>query len=97
VVSGQFSYDVAADEGDATIVAIATDAAGNTATASVTVTVDRSVPSVAIVSPVSGAFVKGPIVSIAGTAADAALASVDVNGVRAMLSNGAFSADVPAS
>jgi len=97
VVSGQFSSDVVADEGDATIAAVATDAAGNTATASVTVTVDRSAPSVAIVAPVNGAFVKGPVVSISGTAADPALASVDVNGVRAVVSSGAFTADVPVS
>jgi hypothetical protein len=97
VVSGQFSYDVVADEGDATIAAIATDAAGNSATASITVTVDRSAPTVAIVTPVSGAFVKGPAVSITGTVADLALASVDVNGVRAVVSSGAFTADVPVS
>jgi hypothetical protein len=97
VVASQFSYDVVADEGDATIAAVATDAAGNTATASVTVTVDRSAPSVAIVAPVSGAFVKGPAVSITGTVADLALASVDVNGIRAVVSSGAFTADVPVS
>ena len=97
VVSGQFSYDVVADEGDATIGALATDAAGNTASASVTVTVDRSAPSVAILAPITGAFVKGPAVSITGTVADLGLASVDVNGVRAVVSSGAFTAEVPVS
>jgi len=96
VVSSQFAYDaVVANEGDATIAVVATDAAGNTATASVTVTVDRSAPAVAIVTPVTGSFMPGPSVAIAGTVADAAIASVDVNGVPAVVSGGAFTALVP--
>ena len=96
VVSGQFAYDaVVANEGDATITAVATDAAGNTATASVTVSVDRSAPTVAIVTPASGSLLRGPSVAITGTVADAAIASVDVNGVPAVVSGGAFTALVP--
>jgi len=96
VVSGQFAYDaVVANEGDATITAVATDAAGNTATAFVTVTVDRSAPTVSIVTPASGSFLRGPSVAITGTVADAAIASVNVNGVPAVLADGGFSALVP--
>ena len=90
--------------GPLTLTAVALDAAGNVADASVHVTVqapDTSAPVVAITTPVEGAAVPGPSVTVEGTVADPAgaagepgsgVASVTVNGVAATVQGGVFSA-----
>ena len=62
-------------DGPATFTATARDAAGNVATATVTVTVDNSNPTTALVSPQDGDVVRGTL-RIEGNAADANLASL---------------------
>ncbi|WP_291983732.1 Ig-like domain-containing protein [Luteitalea sp.] len=79
-----------------TITVVATDAAGNTSTQSVTVNRDATPPVVAITSPANGAVVRGPLVAVAGTASDAGgSVTVIVNGEPVVVSGGAFSTTVP--
>lgn len=57
VVNGAFSTTrPLGSEGEHTIELVATDAAGNVASQSVTVTIDRSLPAVQITTPVQGSF-----------------------------------------
>lgn len=86
VASNAFEYEMAiASDGAITIPVIATDAAGNVASTSVSLTVDRGAPSVQIASPASGAFLRGPSVTVSGSISDASTTSVLVNGVAASL------------
>ncbi|HEX7771291.1 MAG TPA: Ig-like domain-containing protein, partial [Pyrinomonadaceae bacterium] len=58
-------------EGSHTLFAVATDLAGNTATsATISVTVDRTLPSVSLTAPVNNAMVTGSAVTISATASD---------------------------
>jgi chitodextrinase len=53
------------------LTAVASDAAGNTTTATtVTVTVDNAAPTVSVTAPATGAFVSGNSVSVTGNASD---------------------------
>ncbi len=65
--SGFFTETVSLPEGAHTFTVVATDAAGMSRTASVTVTVDTRPPSVVITSPASGATVSVPTVTVTGT------------------------------
>jgi hypothetical protein len=86
VASNAFDYEMAiASDGAITIPVVATDAAGNVASTSVSLTVDRGAPSVQIASPASGAFLRGPSVTVSGSISDASTTSVSVNGVAALL------------
>ncbi len=74
----------------------ATDNAGNTATASVTLNVDKTPPTVVINSPADGATVTSSPATIAGTIGEA-LSGVEIvtcNGSGALLSNSVFSCNV---
>jgi len=75
----------------------ATDLAGNSATASVTVSLDKSAPAVAITSPSNGSSVSSSPVSVTGTATDnlSGLATLLCNGNPASLSASTFSCGVP--
>ena len=75
----------------------ATDLAGNTASTSVTVNLDKTPPSVNIASPADGVVLDGPSVSVAGTVSDAVsgVAAVTCNGNPVSIVNSAFSSDVP--
>ncbi len=76
---------------------VATDAAGNSTTASVTINVDRAPPVVAFTTPVEGAVLHGPILEVSGTVSDATAVIVDVNGEPMTVANGSFTGQVPAS
>jgi hypothetical protein len=70
----------------------ATDLAGNTASTSVTVNVDKTPPVVSIASPQDGVATNQPSVTVNGMVTDAnPIASVTVNGTPITLTNGAFS------
>lgn len=56
-------------DGQHTISAVATDTSGNTATASETVTVDNTAPTVAVTAPANGATVNGSV-AVTATASD---------------------------
>ncbi len=65
-------------DGSHTVRAVATDAAGNAAEASVTVSVDNTAPAIAFDAPADGATVSGPL-AVTVSAADAGgLAGVDL-------------------
>jgi len=70
-----------------------TDSAAHTASTSVTLKVDRSVPAVAISSPVSGATLTVPQLTVTGTATDSlsGIASITCNGLAATLTQSNWS------
>jgi RHS repeat-associated protein len=72
---------------------VATNAAGNTASASVTVNLDKTPPTLSITSPTNGAALTASPVSVAGTVADAlsGVPAVTCNGAPASVQSGAFS------
>ena len=73
------------------------DLAGNSASTSVTVNVDKTAPAVQIDSPADGAMVPSSPVTVSGTATDAlsGIASVQCNGTAATLTGPSFSCAVP--
>jgi hypothetical protein len=75
----------------------ATDLAGNSATASLTVNLDKLAPTVTITSPSNGATVSSTPVNVTGTASDSlsGIATVLCNGSLASLSNPTFACEVP--
>ncbi|MEE8573915.1 MAG: Ig-like domain-containing protein, partial [Thermodesulfobacteriota bacterium] len=73
------------------ITGTATDVAGNTATASVTINLDKTAPSVAVTSPADGAVLAESPIEVTGTIDDNT-ASVSVNGASAAVSAGSFTA-----
>ncbi len=90
---GGFTATIPLQEGVNPITVVAADRAGNTSSATVNVT-RFSVPSVSITSPKDLAVVNTSTTTITGTvSADAT--SVNVNGVAATVSGGAFHVDVP--
>jgi len=93
VAAANFSRaGVTLSEGANLIEAIATDAAGNTGEAKVTVTLDTTPPQLAITSPVAGAILGVSPVDVSGTVSDAHLHSVVVNGINATVGGGHFTA-----
>jgi YVTN family beta-propeller protein len=92
-----FSYSLALTEGANTITVTAEDAAGNTATASLSGTRDTLGPLLVITSPLAGATIDQTTLAVEGTVSDATgVLSVVVNGIPATLSGGTFTvAGVP--
>ncbi len=60
---------------------VATDAAGNTSTARVTVRVDRNAPIVSITSPSSGAYLRGGVTTVTAEVTDETTTILDLNGI----------------
>jgi len=90
VVNGAFSTTVPLVEGSNPITAVATDAVGNTATA--TVTIDRFfIPNITIASPADLSVVSSATITVSGTVNVPGLA-VTVNGVQATVSGTSFAA-----
>ncbi len=83
----------ALQEGDNTIVATATDPAGNVGQDAVTVTVDSIAPTVAIDSPLDGALVSSNSITVSGTVNESGT-TVTVNGQSASVSGLGYSATV---
>ncbi len=91
VAGGTFSVAFGLGEGANSVSLAATDAAGNTATETISWVVDSVPPVIAITSPKNGFVTKGPSVSVSGTVSDASVVSVTVNGTAALVSGGVFS------
>jgi hypothetical protein len=89
LTGNQFSTVVQLTAGANSIAVSATDLAGNTQTATVTVT-QYSVPVVSIQTPADLSYVNATTVTVGGTATNAT--SISVNGVAALLSGTAFTA-----
>jgi hypothetical protein len=79
------------------VVGTAVDKAGNVATASATVRLDKTAPTLAIASPAAGATVFVSPITVNGTATDvlSGLASLTCNGVPALPNAGSFTCGVP--
>ena len=90
---------VTADTAGQTIVGTAIDKAGNVATTSVTVKLDKTAPSVSVTSPQNGSTLFASPVAVGGTPQDAlsGIASVTCNGVPATVNEGAFNCSVTLS
>ncbi|MBL8238951.1 MAG: carboxypeptidase regulatory-like domain-containing protein [Bryobacterales bacterium] len=88
---------VTTEGGNQIITRTATDTTGNSASASVTLRIDKTPPSVAISAPDPGTTVAPPQVTISGAAADllSGVDSVLCNNVKAALTPGLFSCVVP--
>jgi hypothetical protein len=71
--------------------------AGNTASTSVSVNLDKTPPIVSITNPAHGAILQSSPMDITGSVSDAlsGIAAVTCNGNPASLSNSTFSSDVP--
>ena len=90
---------VTAEGAGQVITGTAVDLAGNTATASVTVNIDKTPPLLTISSPVNGAAVSGSNLTVTGTVTDSlsgiAAGSLICNGVAASVTGTSFSCVVP--
>jgi len=71
----------------------ATDNAGNSMSASVTVNIDKTPPALSIASPANGAIVSASAITVTGSASDglSGISTVSCNGVAANLQTGSFS------
>ena len=97
VAGGVFNCSVTLAAGDNTITAVATDLAGNpaTATAHATYNPDSAAPVITITSPANGTFTRLATVTVTGTATDdVAVSRVTVNGVPATLNGSAWTATI---
>ena len=96
---GSFSTPVSLSAGNNSITVVATDAVGNTATVTRTVTQVTSGPALAIMSPAAGMVTNATSVTVTGTVSGSVslVASVTVNGVAAKISGTSWSATVPLS
>ncbi|NOZ95862.1 MAG: hypothetical protein GXP47_14150, partial [Acidobacteria bacterium] len=96
VTSGAFTATgVSLSEGDNAILIEATDPAGNTASTTLTLILDTTAPSIAIGAPADGTLTAESSTMVTGTADDAHLQSVKVNGATAALAGASFQASVP--
>ena len=75
----------------------ATDRAGNSATAGLTLNLDKTAPLVQIAAPAGGTTTGAPSANVTGSVTDilSGLAAVTCNGAQAALSGSSFSCDVP--
>jgi RHS repeat-associated protein len=97
ITGGTFSCGVALNPGDNIITTVATDAAGNTASATRTITYnpDSQLPVIIITSPANNSLTRQATIIVSGTATDdVAVASVSVNGTPATLTNGSWTASI---
>ena len=87
---------IAVEGADQQALGIATDNAGNTATATAIVSLDQTPPLVIITSPVDGTTFASPSVVLTGTMSDALSGTGELtcNGIPTTVADGAFSCDV---
>ncbi len=92
---GVFAVSVTLSQGPNSIVAMATDAAGDQATATVGVILDTTPPTLTLSSPAAGTFTNQTQVSVTGASTDNyGVAAVTVNGQAATLAGDQFSTTV---
>ena len=93
LTTGEFGVDLpAGPEGPRDIVLVASDAAGNRSSKTVSIILDRTAPVVTIASPAENAVVAVSTVVVSGTVSDATSVSVTVQGTDASVVGHAFSA-----
>ena len=87
---------VSTEAANQTITGTGTDQAGNTATTSVVVNLDKTAPSVAINSPTDGTTVNSSPITVTGTITEAlsGVESVSCNDTGASLSGSSFTCDL---
>ena len=83
------------NEGPNTIVATATDQAGNSGTGQITVSRDTTIPIVTVTSPTEGALTNQTTITVTGEVTDTNIQSVTIDGVTATITGNSFTADVP--
>lgn len=93
VSGGAFTAQVTAGDGPLTLEAVARDAANNSATDSVHVTVDSAAPVIEVTEPVVR-VVNGTSVRVAGTVRDASPVTLTLDGQSVPLSGDTFATDV---
>jgi hypothetical protein len=73
-----------------------TDVAGDTATTSVTINLDKTIPALTVNSPLDGIVVSTSTITASGSAADSfsGLSSVTCNGAQTTVSSGNFSCNI---
>jgi hypothetical protein len=83
VSAGSFSQEITLVEGPNTISISATDAAGNTGSAAISVTLDTTAPIITITSPTDGSLVNTAAIVVTGIVDDTSITSVilTLNGV----------------
>jgi hypothetical protein len=92
---GAFTAQVTLSPGGNTIVAVASDAAGNQATATIGVILDTKPPTVTLTSPLPGAITNQTQITVSGTALDDyGVASLTVAGQMVALASDQFSTTV---
>ncbi len=91
VTAGAFTVEVPLTLSTTTLVAVATDPAGHSGSATRTITLDTTPPVVRILTPATGQVLRTPTVTVTGTLDDPT-ATVTVNGVAATLADGRFTA-----
>ncbi|MBI5548879.1 MAG: hypothetical protein HY901_33780, partial [Deltaproteobacteria bacterium] len=95
---GKYRGSVTLSEGTNVLEAVAFDAAGNSARASVSVVRDTTAPQVVIATPEEGTRLTALSVSVTGTVTDATAVTLTVNGAAvAVQGDGSFSATVSLS
>lgn len=92
--SSWLASGIALAEGGNTLSVVAEDRAGNQRTVTRAVVRDTTDPEVAITEPAAGTVVPGASYIVRGTASDAHLDRVEVNGRRATLAGNAFSLEI---
>ncbi|MHB8845762.1 MAG: Ig-like domain-containing protein [Nitrospirota bacterium] len=88
--SGSFSHEATLTSGLNSLVLVATDPAGNSASSTVLVTLDQTPPAVTITSPLNNILVKTPQVIVSGFV-DEPVISVTANSLTALISAQSFS------
>ncbi len=96
-VNGEFSVDVAIEEGNNTIIARAIDQQGYEGTATISVSLDKTPPYITVASPQEGSTVYQDVISVNGLINDIVRgvitdqdAQVTVNGTQATISNRSY-------
>ena len=87
---------VSSEAANQVISGTAVDVAGNTASASATISLDKTPPTVSITSPADGSTSTAPSISVTGNVSDAlsGVASVACNGIAATIQSGTFTCSV---
>lgn len=97
IASCSEAVEVQQEGANQVIMGTATDIAGNTASTSVTISIDKTPPVVTILSPLSGASLQDSPANVQGMVDDAlsGVAEITCNGILANLSNSSFTCSVP--
>lgn len=93
VTDGAFSLEITLTEGANAITATASDAAGNTATATGSVLLDTISPTLTVIAPAGNIITNQPTITVSGTASDSGsgVESVTVDGEQAAEGGGPYS------